>query len=92
MNAPKRDNDSKFTIGKYHINTTKIAKLFRVNIFMPVTKLFCRFVARESSYFAKRGHFGSLVSSGGISKKPTVKIGDFALRKKGREKKNEWLR
>ena len=27
-----------------------------------------------------------MVSSGGFSKKPTVKIGDFALRKKGREK------
>ena len=34
-------NDSKFTIGKYHINTMKILKLFRVvNIFMPVAKLF----------------------------------------------------
>ena len=27
-----------------------------------------------------------MVSSGGFSKKPTAKIGDFALRKKGREK------
>ena len=29
----------------------------------------------------------SFVSSGGFSKKPTAKIGDFELRKKGREKK-----
>ena len=32
------------------------------------------------------GHFGSLVSSGGFSKKLTAKIGDFAMKKKGREK------
>ena len=31
-------NDSKFTIGKYYVNTMNIIKLFRVNIFMPVTK------------------------------------------------------
>ena len=31
-------NDSKFTIGKYLINTMEIVKLFRVNIFMSVTK------------------------------------------------------
>ena len=31
-------NDSKFTIGKSHINTMKIIKLFRVDIFMLVTK------------------------------------------------------
>ena len=34
-------NDSKFTIGKYHINTTEIIKLFQVNIFMPVTEFPC---------------------------------------------------
>ena len=58
---------------------------------MPVTKLLCCFVAWQSSYFAKRGHLGSLVSSGGLSKKPLGKIGDFALRKKGK-KNPEWLR
>ena len=60
-------------------------KLMQVNIFIPVTKLFCPFVARQASYFAKGGYFRSLVSSGGFSKKPTAKIVD--LRKKGREKK-----
>ena len=42
-------NDRKFTIGKYHINTVEIIKLFQVNIFIPVTKfpyltifLFCK--------------------------------------------------
>ena len=42
-------DDSKFTIGKCHINTIEIIKLFQVNIFMSVTKfphltiwLFCR--------------------------------------------------
>ena len=37
-------------------------------------------------YFAKGDLFGSSVSSRGFSKKLPVKIGDFALRKKGREK------
>ena len=44
---------------------------------MPVTKF--------PSCFAK-DHFGSLVSSGGFSKKPTAQIGDFRLGKKRREK------
>ena len=34
-------NDSKFTIGKCHINTMDIIKLFQVNIFMAVTKFPC---------------------------------------------------
>ena len=37
-------------------------------------------------YFAKGGNFGFLVKSGFFSKKPTVKIGYFALRKKERKK------
>ena len=49
---------------------------------MPVTGCF---VAWQSSYFAIGGHFGSLINSGGFSKKSTAKIGGFALRK--REKK-----
>ena len=80
-------NDSKFTIAKYPINTMEIIKLSQVNIFMPVTNYFASYFA---SYFAKGGHFRSLFSSGNFSKKPTIKIGDFALRKKGREK-NKWL-
>ena len=75
-------NDSKFTIGKYHINTMEINKLFRVNIFMPVTK----FPHLTIWLFCKKRPFRSLVSSGGFSKKPTAKIGDFALSKKGRAK------
>ena len=47
---------------------------------MPVTG----FLAWQSAYFAKAGHFRSLVSSGGFSKKPTAK---FAFRKKVRRKK-----
>ena len=31
-------NDSKFAIGKYHVNTMEIIKLLRINIFMPATK------------------------------------------------------
>ena len=50
----------------------EIIKLFRVNIFMPVT---------EFPHLT----IESLVSSGGFSKKPTAKIGDFA-ETKGREK------
>ena len=50
---------------------------------MPVTG----FLAWQSAYFAKVDHFRSLVSSEGFSKKPTAKIGDFELRKKGRRKK-----
>ena len=47
---------------------------------MPVTKF------PHLTIFGKGGLFRSLVSSWGFSKKPTAKIGDFALRKKGREK------
>ena len=73
-------NNNKFTISKYHINTMKIIKLFRVNIFKLVTNF------PHLTIFGKGGHFGSLVSSWGFLKKPTAKIGGFALRKKGREK------
>ena len=74
-----RDN-TKFTSGKYHINTMEIIKLFLVNIFMPVTKF------PDLTIFAKRGHFRSLVSSWDFSQKPAAKFGDFAVRKKGRQK------
>ena len=59
------------------MNTMEIIKLFPVNIF---------FLAWQFCYFAKRSHFGFLVSSGGFSKKPTAKSGYFALGKKGGEK------
>ena len=75
-------NDSKSTIGKYYMNTMEIIKLFPVNIFMPVRKfphltilLFCK--KRPSDLWSVQGFF---------SKKPTVKIGYLALRKKEREK------
>ena len=75
FNASKTGrNDSKFSIGKYHINTIEIIKLFQVNIFMPVTK------------FPRLIILLSLISSGDFSKKLIAKIGDFALGKKGREK------
>ena len=59
---------------------------------MPDIKIFdlCLIFANLTIWlFGKGGHFGSLqslVSSGGSSKKPAAKIGDFALRKKRREK------
>ena len=56
----------------------EIIKLFQVNIFIPVTKF------SHLTIFARGGHFESLISSWDFSKKPTAKIGDFALRKKGR--------
>ena len=34
-------NDSKFTSGKYYMNTVEIIKLFPGNIFMPITKFLC---------------------------------------------------
>ena len=63
------------------MNAVEIIKLFRV-IFMPVTE----FSRLKISYFAKGGHFGSFVNAGGFSKKPTAKIKNCALSKKGREK------
>ena len=64
-------NDSKFTIGKYHINTMEIIKLFRVNIFMSVAEFLCLMIW----LFCNEVHFESLVSSGGFPKKPTAKLG-----------------
>ena len=49
---------------------------------MPVTE----FPHLTIFLFCKIDPFGSLISSGDFSKKLTAKIGDFALRKKGREK------
>ena len=60
----------------------EIIKLFRVNIFMPVTK-FPRFTILS---FCKRRPFRILDQFKDFSKKLTAKIGDFALGKKGREK------
>ena len=74
-----RRNDSKFTIGKYHMNTMEIIKLLPVNMLMSVTKfshltilLFCK-----KSPFWIFGQFRVF-----FPKKPTTKIGYFALRKK----------
>ena len=77
-----RKKDSKFTIGKYHINTMKIIKLLQVSIFMPVT----RFPGLTIWLFCKRRLFQIFGQFGSFSKKPLAKIGHFALRKKGREK------
>ena len=69
--------------GKYHTKTMEIIKLFQINIFVPVTKF--PFLT-NFFYFAKEDPFGSLISLGDFSKKLTAKIGNFALRKKWREK------
>ena len=55
---------------------------------MPVTG----FLAWQSAYSAKVGHFRSLVSSGGFSKKPTAKLEILRWERKGEEKRHEWLR
>ena len=47
-------NDNKFTIGKYHMNTMEIIKLFQVNVFIPVTK----FAYLTIWLFWKRRSFG----------------------------------
>ena len=76
-------NDSKCTIGKYHINTVEIIKLFRVNIlFWPVTK----FPRLTILLFFKRSPFWIYDQFKDFSNKLTAKIWDFTLRKKGREK------
>ena len=75
-------NCSKFTIDKYHMNAMEIIKLFLVNIFMPVTT----FPRLTILLFCKKRSFRIFDQLGGFSKKLTVKIRYFALRKKGREK------
>ena len=75
-------NDIKFTIGKYYINTMEIIKLFRVN--MPATKFSCLTIW----IFCKRRPFQIFSQIRGLFKETSGnKIGDFALRKKGREKR-----
>ena len=73
---------SKFTIGKYHINTVEIIKLFQVNIFVPVTK----FSHLTIWLFCKRRPFQIFGRFRGLFKETSGKNWDFALRKKGREK------
>ena len=77
-----RRNDSKFTIGKYHMNTMEIIKLFPVNIFMPVIK----FPHFTILLFCKKRPFWIFGQCRGFSKKPTAKIGYIVLKKNGREK------
>ena len=67
-------NDSEFTIGKYHINTMKIIKLFQVNIFIPVTKF-----PHFTIWFWTFGQFR------GLFKKTIDKNWGFCI-EKGREK------
>ena len=67
-------------IGNLLLASIKSTQLFRVNIFMPVTKFPCLTIL----LFAKGGPSRSLISSGNFSL--TAKIEYFALRKKGREK------
>ena len=89
MSAPKLPwickngrNDSKFTIGKYHINTMDIIKLFRVNIFMPVGMFPCLTIW----LFCIKKPFWTFGQFRRPFKETNGKNRDFALRKKGREK------
>ena len=64
----------------------EIIKLFRVNIFMPATK----FSRLTIWLFCKRRPFQIFSQIRGLFKETSGnKIGDFALRKKGAEKK--WM-
>ena len=74
-------NSSKFTIRKHHINTMEIHKLFPMEIYIPVSNF-----PRLTILLYYKSYFGYMVNFGGCSKKPTKKIGDFALRQKRREK------
>ena len=92
-------NNSKFTIGKYHINTMEIIKLFQVNIFMPVTKfphltiwLFCKRSFQIFGQFRElfketnSKNWGFCIEDERERKKTRMAKADFAFRLKGREK------
>ena len=76
-------NDSRFTIGKYHINTLEIMKLLRINIFMPVTK----FPHLKIWLFCKRRLFWIFGWFRGLFKKTDGKNWGFCVEKE-REEKN----
>ena len=73
-------NDNKFTIGKYHMNTMEIIKLFQVNVFMPVTK----FAYLTIWLFWKRRSFGQFRE---LFKETKFKNSGFCMEKE-RERKN----
>ena len=73
-------NNIKFTIGKYHINTMEIIKLFQVNIFIPVTKL-------TLNYLCKRKPFQIFGQVTGLFSKTNGKNWEFCVEKE-RERKN----
>ena len=76
-------NDSKFTIGKCHINTMEIIKLFQVNIFIPVTK----FPRLTVWFFCKRKPFKIFGQFRGLFEETNGKNWGFCVEKE-RERKN----
>ena len=76
-------NDSKFTVDKYHINTMEIIKLFRVNIFTPVTK----FPHLTIWLFCKRRPFPIFGQFKGLFKETNGKSWGFCTENE-RERKN----
>ena len=78
-------NDSKFNIGKYHIKTMQIIKLFQVNIFMPVT----RFPRLTICLFCKSRPFLIFGQFRGLFKETNNKDVEFCVEKE-REKK-AWM-
>ena len=73
-------NNTKFTIGKYHINTMEIIKLFRVNIFIPATK-------STLNYLCKRKLFQIFGQVTGLFNETNGKNWGFCVEKE-RERKN----
>lgn len=70
FNEPKLAKWQQFTIGKYHIHTMEIIKLFPTNVLMLVKNFALLTILLFCNLFA------------GYSTKLTTKIGDFAMRKK----------
>ena len=75
-------NDSKFTVGKYHMNTMEFIKSFPVNIFMPVTK----FPSLTILLFCKKKPFRIFGQFRGLFKETSSKNWVFCIEKK-RERK-----
>ena len=81
-------NNSKFTVGKYRINTIEIIESFRVNVFMPVTK----FPHLTIWLFCKRRPFRIFGQFRGLFKETNGKNWGFCIEKERERKKQEWLR
>ena len=77
-------NDSKFTIGEYHVIAMEIIKVYPVNIFIPVTS----FLGWKFCHFAKRGHFDLWSVRGFLQRNQQQILGILCGERKG-EKKHE---